>query len=95
MAIETTFCKFQLGEGVNAMGVKLFSGTTQNQKFLLSPKINLFGLHKIAWCPWQLIGHCSWIICKQSQNPHLCATHSFIDFFSIPLIQEKQAVSYW
>ena len=21
------------------------------QEFLLSPKINLFGLHRIAWCP--------------------------------------------
>ena len=30
------------------MDAKLFNGTTKYQKFLLSPKINLFGLHKIA-----------------------------------------------
>ena len=74
---------------------KLFSGTSQYQKFLLSPKINLFGLHKIAWCPWQPIGHCSWVIYKQTQDRHLRATHSLMDFFSLPLIQEKQAVSNW
>ena len=68
---------------------------TKYQKFLLSPKINLFGLHKIAWCAWQPIGHCSWVICKQAQDRHLRATHFFMDFFSLPLIQEKQAVSYW
>ena len=50
------------------MDAKLFNGTTKYQKFLLSPKINLFGLHKIAWCPWQPIGHCSWVICKQTQD---------------------------
>ena len=38
---------------------KLFNGTTKYQTFILSPKINLFGLHKIAWCPWQPIGHCT------------------------------------
>ena len=38
------------------MDAKLFNGTSKYQKFLLSPKINLFGLHKIAWCPWQPIG---------------------------------------
>ena len=39
------------------MDAKLFSGTTQYQKLLLSRKINLFGLHKIAWYQWQPIGH--------------------------------------
>ena len=29
------------------MDAKLFNGTTKYQKFLLSLKINLFGLHKI------------------------------------------------
>ena len=43
-------------QGQLFMGAKLFNGTTIYQKFLLSPKINLFGLHKIAWCPWQPIG---------------------------------------
>ena len=71
------------------MGAKLFSGTTQYQKLLFSPKINLYELHKIAWCPWQPIEHCSWAICKQSQD------RFFMDFYSLPLIQEKQAVSYW
>ena len=77
------------------MGVKLFNGTTKYQKFLLSLKLNLFGLHKIAWCPWQPIGHCSWVICKQTQDWHLRAAHTFIDPFTLPLIQGKHAVSYW
>ena len=55
-------------QGQLLMCAKLFSGTTQYQKFLLSPKINLFGLHKIACSPWQPIGHCSWVICKQTQD---------------------------
>ena len=50
-------------QGQLFMDVKLFNGTTKYQKFL-SPKLNLFGLHKIAWCPWQPIRHCSWVICK-------------------------------
>ena len=64
------------------MGVKLFSGTTQYQKFLFSPKINprLFGLHKNAWSPWQTIGHCSWVICKQTQDRHLRGAHFFHGF---------------
>ena len=32
-----------------------------NGKKILSPKIKQFGLHKIAWGPWQPIGHCSWV----------------------------------
>ena len=82
-------------QGQLFMDAKLFNGTTKYQTFILSPKINLFGLHKIAWCPWQLIGHCCWVICKQTQDWHLRAAHTFIDFFSLPLIQGKQAVSYW
>ena len=39
-------------QGQLLMDAKLFSGTTKYQKFLLSPNINLFGLNKIAWCPW-------------------------------------------
>ena len=38
------------------------------KKIFLSQKINLFQLHKIAWCPWQPIGHCSWVVCKQTQD---------------------------
>ena len=45
------------------MDAKLIDGTTKYQKFLLSMKINLFGLHI-----WQPIGHCSWVICKQTQD---------------------------
>ena len=54
-------CLFDLPctQGQLFMDAKLFNGTSQYQKFLLSPKINLFGLHKIAWCQWQPIGHCS------------------------------------
>ena len=55
-------------QGQLFMDEKLFNGTTKYQKFLLSAKINLFGLHKIAWCPWQRIWHCSWVICKQTQD---------------------------
>ena len=55
-------------QGQLFMDAKLFNGTSKYQKFLLSPKINLFGLHKIAWCPWQPIGHCSLVICKQAQD---------------------------
>ena len=53
-------------QGQLFMDAKLFNGTTKYQKFLLSLKINLFGLHKIAWCPWQPTGHCNWVICKQT-----------------------------
>ena len=74
---------------------KLFNWTTKYQKILLSPKINLFGLLKIAWCSWLPIRNCSWNICKQTQDRHLRAAHTFMDFFSLPLIQEKQAVSNW
>ena len=77
------------------MDAKLFNGTTLNTKeFLLFPK-KLFGLHKIARCPWQHIRQCSLVICKQAQDRHLRATPIFMDFFSLPLIQEKQAVNYW
>ena len=72
-------------QGQLLMGAKLFSGTTQHQIFLFSP----------AWCPWQPIGHCSWVICKQTQDRHLHATHFFMEYFSLPLIKEKQAISYW
>ena len=50
------------------------------QKLLMGPlntkhsyclKKNLFGLHEIAWCPWQTIGHCSWVICKMTQDRHI------------------------
>ena len=73
------------------MDAKLFNGTFKYQKFLLSPRINLFGLHIIAWCPWQPIGHCtcSWVICKQTQDKHLRNAHTFIDFFSLPLNHGK------
>ena len=81
-------------QGQLLMGAKLFSGTTQYRKFLFTPKINLFGLHKIAWCPWQPIWHCSWVICMQTQDRHMHVAHFFINFCSPPLIQEKQAVSY-
>ena len=30
---------------------------TLNAKKILSLKINLFGLHKSEWCPWQPIVH--------------------------------------
>ena len=55
-------------QGQLFMDAKLFNGTSKYQKILMSPKINLFRLHKIAWCPWQPIGHCSWVICKQIQD---------------------------
>ena len=92
--------KIEVNHGITIQGqlfmdTKLFNGTTKYQKILLSPKINLLGLHRIACCPWQPIGHCSWVICKQTQDWHLRAAHTFIDFLSLPLIQEKQAVSYW
>ena len=44
-------------QGQLFMDAKLFNGTSKYHKFLLFPKINLFGLHKIAWCPWQQLGH--------------------------------------
>ena len=62
---------------------------------LIVSEDNLFGLHKIAWCPWQPIRHCSWVICKQAQDRHMRVAPIFMDIFSLPLIQEKQAVSYW
>ena len=87
--------RLTLHQGKLLMGAKLFSRPTQYQIFLLPPKINLFGFNKIAWCPWQPIGHCSWVICKQTQDRHLRAAHFIMDFFSLLLIQEKQVVSYW
>ena len=77
------------------MDAKLFNGTTKCKKNSYCFRKNLFGLHKIARCPWQHIGQCSWVICKQAQDRHLRATPIFMDFFSLPLIQEKQAVNYW
>ena len=64
------------------MGANLFGGTTQYQKVLLSPKINQFGLHKIAWCPWQPITHNRWAVCKQAQDRHLGHILSLIFFSS-------------
>ena len=55
-------------QGQSFIGATLFNGTTKYQKFILSLKINLFGLHTIVWFPWQPIGHCSWVICKQTQD---------------------------
>ena len=55
-------------QGQLFMDAKLFNGTTKYQTFILSRKINLFGLHKIVWWPLQPIGHCSWVICKQTQD---------------------------
>ena len=76
------------------MDANLFSGTTKYQKSLFSHKINLFGLHKIAWCQWQPTGHYSWVICKQTIDTFVPHILSWI-FFFLPLIQEKQAVIYW
>ena len=76
------------------MGAKLFSGTTQYQKFLLSPKltcldyIELHGVH----------GNPSGTVAGSfASRPKIdiCVPHFFSwIFFSLPLIQEKQAVSY-
>ena len=60
-------------QGQLLMDAKLFSETTKYLKFLLSLKINLFGLHKTAWCQWQPTGHCNLVICKQTQDRHLHA----------------------
>ena len=83
------------------MDAKRFRGTTKCQKNFVS-EINLFRLHKIAWCPWQPIGHCSWVrsmspsfASRPTQDRHLCAVDSFVDFSLLPLIQEKQIASYW
>ena len=71
---------------LHPMHAKLFNGTTKYQIFLLSTKINVFGLHSIAWCPWQPLRHCSCLICKQTQVD----TQTFMDIFSLPLIQENK-----
>ena len=79
-------------QGQLLMDWKLLNGATKYQKFLLFPKITYLDYIKIAWCPWQPIGHCS----KQGQDQYLLATPIFMDFFlSLLLIQEIQAVSYW
>ena len=39
-----------------------------NVKKILSPKINLFGLHKVVGCPWQRIGHCNGIYDSHSRS---------------------------
>ena len=38
-------------QGQLLMDARFLGGTTKYQKIFLSPKINLYGLHKIAWCP--------------------------------------------
>ena len=47
-------------QGQLFMDAKLFNGTTKYQKFFLSPKINLFGLHKIAGCAGNKITGCTY-----------------------------------
>ena len=80
-------------KGQLLMGAKLFSGTTQYQKFLLSPKINLFGLHKIAWCPWQPIGLCSWVICSRPKID-TCMPHILSWIFSLSSTNLRKASCY-
>ena len=65
---------------------------------ILSSKINLFGYHKMAWCPWQPIKHCSWVRSmypSYASRPEItlaCPTFSH-GFSCPPLIQEKRIVS--
>ena len=76
------------------MDAKLFNGTTKYQKILLSPKITyldyikLHGVHGNPSCT---------VAGSFASRPkeHLLATAIFMDVFSLPLIQEKQAVSFW
>ena len=74
------------------MDAKLFNGTTKYQKSLLSPKKNLFGLqkklHGVHGNPLDTVAG------SFASRPNIAA-HTFKDFFSLPLIQGKQAVSDW
>ena len=74
--------RLTLHPGTVPHGCKIVQWDHLIPKNLFSSKINLFGLHKIAWCPWQPIGHSSWVICKQTQDRNLRAAHSFV-FFSL------------
>ena len=56
------------------MDAKLLNGTTKYQKFVLSPKINLFGLHKIAWCPGQPMGNVAGSFASRPKN-ETCVLH--------------------
>ena len=74
------------------MDAKLFNGTTKYQKLLLSPKItylNYIKLHGVQGNPLGIVAG------SFASMPKIvtCVPHRM--FFSLPLIQEKQPVSYW
>ena len=80
-------------QGQLLMGAKLISWTTKYPKFLLSPKINLFGLHKIAWYPWQLIGHRSCGSFASRPKIDTCVPHILSWSFSLFHLFKKSKLS--
>ena len=81
-------------QGQLFMDAKLFNGTTKYHKFLLSPKINLFRLHKMHGVHGNPSGTVPGSLQADPRLTLACCTY-FHRFFSLPLIQGKQAVSYW
>ena len=76
------------------MDAKLFNGTTKYQKFFLSPKITYLDyikLHGVQGNPSGTVAG------PFASRPKIdtCVQHLFSWIFSLPLIQEKQPVSYW
>ena len=76
------------------MDAKLFNGTSKYQKPLLSPKITYLDyikLHGVQGSPSGIVAG------SFASMPKIvtCVPHLFSCFFSLPLIQEKEPVSYW
>ena len=76
------------------MDAKLFNGTTKYQKFLLSPKITYLDYIKLNGVHGNPSGTVAWSFASRPKID-TCVLHTFIDFFSLPQIQGKQAVRYW
>ena len=76
------------------MDAKLFNGTTQYKKFLLSPKITYLDYIKLHGVQGNPSGTVAWSFASRPKID-TCVPHLFSWIFSFPLIQEKQPVSDW
>ena len=77
------------------MDAKLFNGTTNYQQFLFSQTITYLDYMKLHGVHGNPSGTVAGSFASRPKIdtclPHLLSWN----FFSLPLIQEKQAVSYW
>ena len=81
-------------QGQLLMDAKLFNGTTKYQKLLLYSKVTYLDYIKLHGVQGNLSGI---VAGSFASMPKIvtCVPHLFSSFFSLPLIQEKQPVSYW